>query len=336
MKTFGFAALEAGAELKPFEFDLGPLGDHQVDVKVEHCGICYSDVSMLHNHWGLTKYPFVPGHEIIGIVESTGAHVSRLKPGQRVGIGWSSGSCNTCEMCMTGNHHLCASNVPTVMGPYGGFSERVRAQAEWVFPLPENLDASMAGPLMCGGITVFSPMLEFGVKPTHRVGVIGIGGLGHLAIKFLHAWGCEVTAFSSHPEKETEARQFGAHHLVRSVDHDSLAKLANSFDYIISTVNTTLDCDWNTYLNALRPKGKLVMVGAVLEPMQVSMFTLLLGQKVVAASPTGSPATMSCMLDFASRHNILPKVESFPFAKVNEAIEILRQGKMHYRAVLSN
>ena len=336
MKTTAYAASQAGGKLNLFEYDPGILGDHQVEVKVEHCGICYSDLSMLDNHWGLTSYPFVPGHEIIGTVESVGAHVTQVKTGQKVGIGWSSGSCNSCEMCMSGNHHLCAFNVPTVLGPYGGFADRVRAQAEWVFPLPDNLDAKKAGPLMCGGITVFSPMLEFDVKPTHRVGVIGIGGLGHMAIKFLHAWGCHVTAFSSHPGKEAEARQFGAHNFVRSTNSSALAKLANSFDYIISTVNTTLDCDWNAYINALRPKGKLVLVGIVLEPLHVNLFPMIMKQRIVAASPTGSPANISAMLDFAARHNILPTVEFFPFKQVNEAIELLKEGKMHYRAVLSN
>jgi len=334
MLTKGYAATEAGGVLKPFEYDLGPLGDHQVDVKVDYCGICYSDLSMLDNHWGMTRYPFVPGHEIIGTVEAVGAHVKNVAVGQRVGIGWSSGSCGICEMCQTGNNNLCAGNVPTVLGPYGGFADRVRAQAEWTLPIPAALDPAQAGPLLCGGITVFNPMLEFEVKPTHRVGVIGVGGLGHMAIKFLRAWGCEVTAFSSHPGKEAEAKKFGAHHVVNSSDPEALGKLAYSFDFIISTVNVTLD--WNAYLNALRPKGRLIMVGVVLEPMQVSMFTLLLGQRVVSASPTGGTPAMATMLDFAARHNILPMTETFKFSQVNEAIEKLKQGKVRYRAVLTH
>ncbi len=336
MKTLAYAASQPGGKLLPFEYDSGALGDHQVEVKVEHCGVCHSDLSMLDNHWGITQYPFVPGHEIIGTIEKAGSYVTHLKEGQRVGIGWSSGSCNTCDMCMSGNHHLCAANIPTVLGPYGGFAERVRAQAEWVFPLPENLDPKMAGPLMCGGITVFSPMLEFNVKPTHRVGVIGIGGLGHMAIKFLNAWGCEVTAFSSHPEKEQEVRSFGAHNFVKSTDSNALAKYVNYFDYIISTVNVTLNCDWNAYINALHQKGKLVFVGVVLEPLQVNLFPMIIKQTIVAASPTGSPAVIASMLEFAARHNILPTVESFPFTDVNKAVDLLKEGRMHYRAVLSN
>ena len=332
MKTTGFAATEPGGRLKEFEYDLGPLGDHQVDVKVESCGICYSDVSMLDNHWGMTSYPFVPGHEVIGIVESVGSHVKHLVSGQRVGVGWTSGSCGICECCLTGHQNLCPSNVPTVLGPYGGFSERVRANAEWAIPIPAKLDPKAAGPLLCGGVTVFSPMLDHQVSPVHRVGVIGIGGLGHLAIQFLHAWGCEVTAFSHTTEKESQVRRFGAHHHVNSTLADEIIKHANSFDFLISTVNVPLD--WTTYLVTLRPKGKLVLVGMVLEPIQFGLFPLLVGEKIISASVVGSPAKLATMLDFAARHNILPVTESFRFNEVNEAISKLREGKVRYRAVL--
>ena len=331
MNTKGFAATEAGGVLKPFEYDLGPLGDHQVDVKVDYCGICYSDLSMLDNHWGMTQYPFVPGHEIVGTVEAMGSHVKNLTLGQRVGVGWSSGSCGSCEWCLTGNHNLCASNIPTVLGPYGGFADRVRAQAEWVLPIPATLDPKSTGPLLCGGITVFNPILEFNIKPVHRVGVIGIGGLGHMAVRFLNAWGCEVTAFSHNPAKEVEAKKMGAHHFVNSTDSEALAKVANSFDFIICTVNVPLD--WNSYLVALRPKGYLILVGVIVEPIQFGMFPLLVGRKSITSSPIGSPPAMATMLDFAARHNILPTIETFKFSQVNEAIEKLKQGKVRYRAV---
>jgi len=334
MKTNGYAAIEPGGQLKEFEYDLGPIGDHQVDVKVETCGICYSDVSMIDNQWGMTTYPFVPGHEIIGTIEAVGSHVKHLYIGQRVGVGWESGSCGTCESCMTGHQNLCATFIPTVLGPYGGFSERVRASAGFVLPIPATLDAAAAGPLLCGGITVFSPMLENNVKPVHRVGVIGIGGLGHMALKFLNAWGCEVTAFSQSPEKEAEAKQFGAHNFVNSSDPAELMKYANSFDYIISTVNKLQDM--TPYLVTLRPKGKLVLVGVVVEPIQFEMFPMLVGEKIVTAGAIGSPAAIATMLDFAARHNILPLTETFEFSQVNEAIKKLREGKIRYRAVLTH
>jgi uncharacterized zinc-type alcohol dehydrogenase-like protein len=330
--TKGYAAKKAGGNLEVIEYDLGPLGDHQVDIKVEYCGICHSDLHMIDNSWGISQYPLVPGHEIIGKIEALGSHVKGFVVGQQVGVGWNNGSCMSCEWCLTGNHNLCASAIPTVLGRYGGFSERVRAAAEWVIPIPEKLSAQAAGPLLCGGVTVFNPIIQFDVKPTDHVGVIGIGGLGHMALRFLDAWGCEVTAFSSNSAKEDEAKRFGADHFVNSTDSAALAKLINSLDFIISTVDVPLD--WNSYINILRPKGRLHYVGALLQPVSVSAFPGLLAQKSISSSPTGSPAVLKTMVDFAARHNILPKTETFKFSQVNEAIERLRLGKVRYRVVL--
>ena len=334
MNVKGYAASSPGGELKEFEYQLGVLGVNQVDIKVESCGICHSDLSMLDNEWGFTQYPFVPGHEVIGTVESVGENVKSIKKGQRVGLGWSSGSCMTCEWCMSGNHNLCKSNEGTIVGRYGGFADKVRAEAAWVIPLPSQLDPVSSGPLFCGGITVFNPIVQFDIKPTDRVGVIGIGGLGHMALRFLSAWGCEVTAFSTSANKESEAKSFGAHHFVSSKDVKSLEAVADSFDFIISTVNSPLE--WNSYITALRPKGRLHFVGAVLEPLSIPVFSLLMGQKSISASPLGSPATTVKMLDFAARHKINPTVEIFKFSQVNEAMEKLRNGKPRYRIVLKH
>ncbi|MGD2092855.1 MAG: NAD(P)-dependent alcohol dehydrogenase [Candidatus Aminicenantes bacterium] len=329
-----YAAAEPAGELKPFEYDLGPLGDSQVDIKVEYCGICHSDLSMLNNDWGMTQYPFVPGHEIVGLVDAVGANAKGITVGQRVGLGWYAGSCMTCEWCKSGNHNLCPSAEATIIGRFGGFADKVRAEAAWVVPLPEQLEAEAAGPLFCGGITVFNPIVQFDVKPTDRVGVIGIGGLGHMALRFLNAWGCEVTAFSHSPEKEEEAKSFGASHFVNSHDPKALEEAASSFDFILSTVNVSLE--WSAYIAALRPKGRLHLVGAVPEPIPVEVFSLLMGQKSISASPLGSPANTAKMLDFAARHNIQPTIETFKFAEVNEAMEKLRNGKPRYRIVLKH
>jgi uncharacterized zinc-type alcohol dehydrogenase-like protein len=183
-----------------------------VEIEVEYCGICHSDLSMLDNDWGLTTYPFVPGHEVVGTIAALGAKVKELKIGQRVGLGWFSRSCSTCETCMSGDQNLCATAEGTIVGRHAGFADRVRAHHSWLVPLGNQLDAAKAGPLFCGGITVFNPIVQFDIKPTARVGVIGIGGLGHIALKFLKAWGCEVTAFSSSPDKEAEAKELGATH----------------------------------------------------------------------------------------------------------------------------
>ena len=330
----GYAALEAKGELKPFEYEPGSLLLNEVQIKVETCGICHSDLSMLNNDWEMSQFPLIPGHEVIGIVELVGGQVKHLKTGQRVGVGWFSNSCMTCEWCVGGDHNLCGAAEGIIVGRHGGFADRVRIDATWAIPIPDGVNSEFAGPLMCGGITVFNPILQLGIKPTSRVGVIGIGGLGHLALKFLDAYGCEVTAFSSSENKEDEAKSFGADHFVNSLDSDSLEKIAGSLDFILSTVNVPLN--WTAYINALRPKGRLHIVGAVVEPIPVPVFPLLLGQKSISASPLGSPNSMMVMLEFAARHHIEPMVETFPMDKVNDAMEKLRSREPRYRLVLKN
>lgn len=330
----GWAAPAAGAKLEPIEFDVCELRPDQVQVKVESCGICHSDVSMIDNAWGNSRFPLVPGHEVVGIVEAVGGQVKGLKLGDRVGLGWFSGSCMACKPCMTGRHQLCGSAEQIIVGRHGGFADRVRANGEWAIKLPDALDAASAGPLFCGGITVFGPIVDFGVKPTDRVGVVGIGGLGHLALQFLNKWGCEVTAFSSNPAKADDAHKLGAHHVVSSTDSAALAKLAGSLDFILVTANVALN--WDAYVAALAPDGRLHFVGAVLEPIPVHAFALIGGRKSVSGSPLGSPATVATMLDFCARHRISPMTETFPMHEVNAALDHLRAGKARHRIVLEN
>lgn len=328
-----YAATEAGGKLEPFEYDPGSLQDTQVEINVEYCGICHSDLSMLDNEWGISNYPFVPGHEVIGRVGAIGAAVKSLKVGQQVGLGWFSSSCMMCEWCLSGNHNLCPSAEQTIVGRHGGFADKVRAHEVWAIPLPDGIDAVKAGPLFCGGITVFNPIIQLGVLPTDRVGVIGIGGLGHMALKFLHAWGCDVTAFSSSPEKTDEAKAMGANHVVNSRDSAALKAIANSLDVILSTVSA--DLDWSIYLDALRPQGKLHFVGVAPSPVGTHVFPLIAGQKSISATPLGSPATTMTMLNFSQRHSIEPIIETFPFSQINEAMDRLRNGKPRYRVVLT-
>lgn len=327
-----YAATEAGGKLAPFEYDPGPLGRDEVEIDVESCGICHSDISMLDNDWGFTQYPFVPGHEVIGTVSKVGDDVQSLAVGQRVGLGWHSGYCQSCQSCHSGDHNLCSDAQMTIGGHHGGFAEKVRAQAIAVVPLPEGLNPDSAGPLFCGGITVFNPLEQFDIKPTSKVGVIGIGGLGHLALQFLNAWGCEVTAFTSSQSKMKEVLDLGAHKVLDSSNPDALEKAAGTFDLILSTVNVKLD--WNAYLNTLAPKGRLHFVGATLEPLDLGVFNLIMAQRSVSGSPVGSPVTIQKMLDFAALHNIEPVTEYFSFDQVNEALDRLREGKAHYRVVL--
>ena len=329
-----YAIKTPGGSLEPFDYEPAPLGPEEVEIQVEYCGICHSDLSMAKNDWGMSQYPLIPGHEVVGTVAAMGDRVTTLELGQRVGLGWFSHSCMHCEWCMSGNHNLCPTAEQTIVGRYGGFADRVRGHQEWVIPLPEGLDPAKAGPLFCGGITVFGPIVEMDVQPTDRVGVIGIGGLGHMALKFLKAWGCDVTAFSSNPAKEAEVREMGADHVVNSRDASALEAVANSFDLILCTANA--DLDWGAYISALRPKGRLHFVGVVPNAISVYAFPLIAGQKSISGTALGNPATVGKMLEFAARHQIEPTTETFAFGDINEAMAHLEAGKARFRIVLKH
>lgn len=328
----GWAAVAPGAPLQPHSYEPGPLRAEEVEIAVEYCGICHSDQSMIDNEWGSTHYPFIPGHEVVGSIVALGAAVRGLAVGQRVGIGWYKESCMHCTTCMGGMHNLCDSVQPTIVGSHGGFADRLRAHWAWAVPVPETLDPALVGPLFCAGSTVFSPLLEYGIKPTDHVGVVGIGGLGHLALRFLNAWGCAVTAFTSSAGKEAEAKALGAHQVVLSNDKKALKKIASSLDFLLVTASA--DLDWNPLLGTLRAKGRLHFVGIIPSSIPVHVFGLIPQQKTLSGSPVGSPSTMASMLEFCARHQIVPQVEQFPLSQVNAALEHLRAGKARYRIVL--
>ena len=235
---------------------------------------------------------------------------------------------------MSGDHNLCAHAEGTIVNRHGGFADKVRAQADSVVALPQNIDVQSAGPLFCGGITVFNPLVQFGVKPTDSVAVIGIGGLGHMALQFFNAWGCDVTAFTSSEAKKTEALELGAHQTINSRNLDDITAAAGQFDLILSTVNVKLD--WNAYIATLKPRGRIHFVGATLDPLDIGVFPLILGQRSISGSPVGSPANIARMLEFAARHDVKPVIENFRMDQVNEAIERLRSGQARYRIVLNN
>lgn len=329
-----YAAMEAGGALEPWEYDPGPLQATEVEVEVEHCGICHSDLSMLQNEWGVASFPLVAGHEAIGTIAALGDGVSNLTLGDRVGLGWQSSYCNTCAYCMTGDHNLCPEAERTIIGRHGAFADKVRADATSVVPLPSSLDARTAGPLFCAGITVFNPLLQFNVSPGARVGVVGIGGLGHLALQFCKAWGCEVVAFTSSEAKKAEALAFGAHRTLNSRDADSISSAAGSLDLILCTVSA--DLDWGLYLSTLRPKGRLHFVGAVMQPLQIMVPQIMRGQLSVSSSPVGSPSTIAQMLEFAARHDIRAQTEHYSFDDINAALAHLDSGNARYRIVLSH
>ena len=329
-----YAAPEAGAPLERFDYDPGPLASDHVEIAVETCGLCHSDVSMIDNEWGASQFPLVAGHEAVGRITVLGENVTHLKVGQRVGVGWSAESCLTCGQCMSGHHQRCGRGRPTIRGRHGGFADRMRVQAVWAVPIPEGLDPRTAGPLFCGGITVFAPFMDYNLRPTDRVAVIGIGGLGIWPYNLPGRGGCEVTALTSSMDKTEELMKLGAHKVVNSRDDDALKGLRGQYDMILSTVNVNLA--WHRYLGALAPEGRLVHVGMVTEPMPIRAPQLVAGGKQVGGSDTGSPAMVAKMLEFCTRHNIAPVTEHFKFDQLNEAIAHLKSGKARYRIVLEH
>ena len=330
----GLAVHAAGAELLSYKYDPGVLHQDDVEIRISHCGICHSDLNLIDNDWGTSQYPFIPGHEIIGEITAVGADVTELAVGQRVGVGWQSGSCGICEFCRKGEEQLCAKMQCVCIGRNGGYAYAVRVRARFAIPIPDALASENAAPLLCGGITVYSPLRRTGINPSSRVAIVGIGGLGHMAIQFARAFGAEVTAFSSTPEKEAEAKALGAHNFVSTREPGVLKKYSGAYDLILSTINA--DFDWNPYMNALRPKGTLMFVGVPPSPITLGVLPFISGQRSVSGSPIGSPSELAEMLDVAARHNIKPQIELFPMARANEAIAKLKKNLVRYRAVLVN
>ena len=329
----GFGVHAAGAELLPFKYEPGELRPQDIELKISHCGVCHSDVSLIDNDWGLSQYPFIPGHEIIGTVAAIGSLVQGFTVGDRVGVGWQADSCGHCEWCRKGEENLCAAAQPTCVHRHGGYADAVRVNARFALKIPATLNSETTAPLLCGGITVYSPMRLHGLNPSSRVGIIGIGGLGHIALQFAHAFGSEVTAFSSSNDKSAEAKSFGAHNFVNTRETKSLKALAGSFDFILSTTNA--DQDWNPYIAALRPHGGFCFVGVPTKPAAFQVFPLIAGIKSVSGCNIGSPMQIAEMLDVAARHNIKAKTEPFPMAKANDAVTRCRKSSVRYRAVLT-
>lgn len=329
-----WAANEVGGTFALTEYDPGPLRHDEVEIAVESCGLCHSDLSLLDNEWGVSQYPLVAGHEVVGTVSAAGDKVTHLGVGDKVGVGWFSRSCMTCTPCMNGDHNMCPTVEPIAMGRFGGFGQAVRVQSSWANKLPDGLTIADSGPLFCGGITVFNPILQFDVRPTDKVGVIGIGGLGHLALQFLNAWGCEVTAFTTSPSKAEEAHRYGAHRTINTRDDKALKAERGRYDFILSTI--AADVNWGLYINALGPRGRLHSVGIPPNPMSVNAGQLIGQQRSVSGSSLGSPATIRTMLEFCARHDIKPAVERFPMSEINAAFEHLRNGSPRYRIVLDN
>jgi uncharacterized zinc-type alcohol dehydrogenase-like protein len=334
IEIHGLAVHAAGAQLVPYRYEPGELQANEVEVRVTHCGVCRSDIHLIDNDWGSSKYPFIPGHEIVGTVSAVGSQVYDLKVGQRVGIGWQADSCGICEWCRQGNEHLCANAQPTCVGRNGGYADAVRVNSRFAIPVPEALQSENVAPLLCAGVTVYAPLRNHGVRPSSRVGIVGIGGLGHLGLQFAKAFGAEVTALSTSKDKEAEALEMGADRFVNTRDTEAVKKMAGSFDFLLSTVNA--DQDWQALVNSLRPKGTLCMVGVPPSAMTIQAYPLVSGERSVTGSNTGSPRDLHEMLDVAARHGVKAITERFAMAKANDAIAKVKKGKVRYRAVLAN
>ena len=329
----GYAARTVGATLEPFTYKPPELGEHDVRVAVTHCGVCHTDIHAIDDYYGITTFPFVPGHEIVGHISAVGSAVTGLREGDRVGIGWQGRSCGKCEWCLKGEPQLCMKiEDTTVMVPYGGFSTSVIADDRFVYPLPPGMPSEHAAVLMCAGFTVFSALRTNLTDPQIKVAILGIGGLGHLAIQFAHAFGCEVTAISASPTKKDQAIGFGADYFLDANDVPGIRKVEFNYDLLLCT--TSDGTSLNLLLNTIRKRGKLIMAG--FPDINLNSTNLVAHELAITGSLLGNPPTMRAMLSFAQEHGITPLVELMPMSQVNVALQKVKQGQARYRIVLVN
>ncbi len=335
-----YAATSATSPLASTTIPRREPTDNDVQIEIMFCGICHSDLHQVRNEWSETLptvYPVVPGHEIVGRVTSVGSAVTRFKPGDLAAVGCLVDSDRTCDDCKAGFEQFCPNPVFTYNFPdkhlggvtYGGYSDSIVVDEHFVLRVPENLDLAGTAPLLCAGITTYSPMRRWGVGKGKKVGVVGLGGLGHMAVKFAHALGAHVVVFTTSPNKKDDALRLGADEVVVSKNANEMEKHATSFDFILDAVSA--DHDINAYLNLLRRDGTVTLVGAPEKPLAVAAFNLLFGRRSLSGSPIGGLPETQEMLDFCSAHNITSDVEVIPIQKINEAYERLARSDVKYR-----
>ncbi|CAK9156013.1 unnamed protein product [Ilex paraguariensis] len=341
VQTFGWAARDTSGVLSPFKFSRRATGDHDVTFKILYCGICHTDLHNIKNDWGFATYPLVPGHELVGIVTEVGGKVHKFKIGDKVGVGCMVGSCNSCDSCANDLENYCPKMIQTYTGIYhdgtptqGGYSDIMVANEQFVIRWPENLPLDAGAPLLCAGITTYSPLKYFGLdKPGMHVGVVGLGGLGHVAVKFAKAFGAKVTVVSTSLSKKDEAiKQLGADSFLVSRDPNQMQIAVGTMDGIIDTVSATHPI--LPLINLLNTNGKLVMVGAPAKPFELQVFPLILGRKMLAGSMIGGMKETQEMIDFAAKHNITADVEVISMDYVNTAMERLAKADVRYRFVI--
>lgn len=329
----GYAALAAGQPLEPITYEAPNLGYHDIRVDVTHCGLCYSDIHAIDDLYKITTYPFVPGHEIVGSVSEVGRAVSGLRLGERVGIGWQGRSCGTCEWCRRGEEQLCKAVAKNgVWIPYGGFATSVTVDSRFAYSLPDMMPAEDASVLLCSGITVYCALSRNRTSDVQRIGIIGIGGLGHLAIQFAHAMGYHVTVLSTSESKKTEAMSLGADQFIWTKEEKAFSKLTETFDLLFCTAHG--DIQWGKLFASMKIRGKIIMMGFA--NVAFNPTDLIVHELTIQGSFVGNRTMMREMLDFAQKHHIKPLVEILPMSQINEAIERIRKNKVRYRIVLVN
>jgi uncharacterized zinc-type alcohol dehydrogenase-like protein len=341
MNTKGYAALSAGSDLVPFEFDRREVGAHDVELDIKYSGICHSDIHQAREEWGPAIFPMVPGHEIAGVVTSVGASVTKFKVGDHIGVGVFIDSCGKCVQCNKGLQQYCEEGMTGTYNGYerdgktvamGGYSNRFVINENYAVHVPANLPLDGVAPLLCAGITLYSPIKHWNVGPGKRVAVMGLGGLGHMGVKFAVALGAEVTVLSHSPTKEADAKAMGAHHFVSTKDPEVFKTHAKSFDVILNTVSAEVDI--NQYLNLLAQDGTLVVIGLPGKPYAVHVGALLGARRSMAGSMIGGIPEMQEMLDFCGKHNILSDVEVIKSDYINKAYERTVASDVKYRFVI--
>ena len=342
MQAHAYAAQSATTPLAPFDFDRREPTAHDVVIDILYCGVCHSDLHTARGEWAGVRFPSVPGHEIIGRVTAVGDHVTKFKEGDMVGVGCMVDSCQHCDPCKQGLEQYCEVGMTgTYNGPeqdggantYGGYSDKVVVREEFVLRLPEGLDPAAAAPLLCAGITTYSPLRHWNVQPGQKVGVVGLGGLGHMAVKLAHAMGAEVTLFTTSPGKEADAKRLGAHHVVLSKDEGQMKAVQGVFDLIINTVAAPLDLD--PYIAALALNGTMVLVGAPSEPHKSpSVFPLLMERRSIAGSMIGGIPETQEMLDFCAEKGVVSDIEIIPIQDIEKAYARMLKSDVKYRFVI--
>ena len=335
-----YAAMEAAGPLAPWNFERRTPGPHDVQADILYCGICHTDLHFIRNDFGMSIFPLVPGHEIVGKVTAVGNHVKKFKVGDLIGVGCLVDSCRECENCKEGLEQYCPTGLYTYSGlekdgktpTYGGYSNKIVVDENYVLKVSEKLPLERVAPLLCAGITTYSPLRYWKVGPGKKVAVVGLGGLGHMAVKFAVSFGADVTVLSTHPSKEADAKRLGAHGFVVTTNEEEVKKLANRFDFIIDTVSA--NHDYNMYLSLLKTSGSMVCVGLPSEPAHVPAFTIIFQRRSLAGSLIGGIAETQEMLDYCAEHNIAADIELIDMKDVNKAFDRMEKADVKYRFVI--